>query len=196
MAHDRVGTVTRMGGAARPDSSAGGRPDWRSERLRNGGFDRVPVAGADGGLWLAGKHFVGPDPEQALDRTGAAVLVCLNEAHELGDRYPDYVAWLRSAGPRARWNPVPDLGAPAVELATAWATAVSADLDAGRSVLVHCGAGMGRAGTLAAAVLIVRGLTVDEAVAVVAAARPGAGPEAGAQSDLLARIAEGSSRPS
>lgn len=157
---------------------------WRTERSRNGGLDRIPVAGVPGALWLCGKHLIGPDPEAAVARTGADVVLCLNEAHELEDRYPDYVRWLRT-DERAWWVPVPDLHAPDLDDAVVLVAGVLAHLDAGRTVLAHCGAGIGRAGTLAAAVLVAKGATPDEAVAHVSAHRPLAGPEAGAQSDLL-----------
>ncbi len=159
-----------------------------SERSRNGGIDRVPVAGAPGALWLCGKHLIGPDPDAAVARVDADLVVCLNERHELEDRYPAYVDWLRT-DPRVRWVPVPDLGVPPLEVAVELAGSVAAQVDAGRTVLAHCGAGIGRAGTLAAAVLIVRGASVHEAVAVVAASRPTAGPEAGAQLQLLHELA-------
>jgi hypothetical protein len=166
----------------------GGRA-WRSERSRNGGVDRVPVPGLDGELWLCGKHFVGPDVGAAIARVGADVVLCLNEHHELAERYPDYVAWLRG-DPRAWWVPVPDLHAPEPSEAVALVTGVVTHLAAGRTVLAHCGAGIGRAGTLAAAVLVQRGATVDQAVEVVAASRPLAGPEAGAQVQLLHALAD------
>lgn len=165
-----------------------------SERSRNGGIDRVPVAGAAGELWLCGKHLIGPDPEAAAARVGADLVVCLNERHELEDRYPAYVDWLRT-DPRVRWVPVPDLGIPPIEVAATLARTVAAELDAGRSVLAHCGAGIGRAGTLAAAVLVVRGASVEEAVAVVAASRPTAGPEAGVQLQLLHDLAGAAPTP-
>lgn len=162
---------------------------WRSsERSRNGGIDRVPVPDAPGALWLCGKHLIGPDVEAAVARVDAQVVLCLNERHELEARYPDYVAWLRT-DPRAWWTPVPDLHAPPLDDAVALVEALVEHLEAGRTVLTHCGAGIGRAGTMAAAVLIARGATVDEAVAVVAASRPGAGPEAGAQTQLLRSLA-------
>lgn len=164
------------------------RSPWRSERSRNGGVDRVPVEGLPGQLWLCGKHFIGPDPDHAVARVTADVVVCLNEAHELDDRYPAYVEWLR-ADPRARWIPVPDLGAPPADVAAELAHGVVDDLAHGRTVLAHCGAGIGRAGTLAAAVLIARGASVAEAVDLVAAHRPMAGPEAGAQRELLHALA-------
>lgn len=162
---------------------------WRdSERSRNGGIDRVPVPGAPGALWLCGKHLIGPDVAGTIARVDADVVLCLNERHELEHRYPDYVAWLRT-DPRAWWVPVPDLHAPALDDAADLVKGVAEHLDAGRTVVAHCGAGIGRAGTVAAAVLVARGATVAEAVERVAASRPGAGPEAGAQTQLLHDLA-------
>lgn len=54
--------------------------------------------------------------------------------------------------------------------------------------VLHCGAGIGRAGTIAAALLMRGGLSHDEALARVASSRPMAGPEAGAQRDLLVAL--------
>ena len=173
------------------DGSVGavGRTSWRtSERSRNGGLDRIPVPDSPGELWLCGKHLIGPDVEAAVARIGADVVLCLNERHELDERYPGYVAWLRT-DPRAWWVPVPDLHAPPLAEARALVDVLVAHLDAGRRVLAHCGAGIGRAGTVAAAVLVARGASVEDAVATVAASRPGAGPEAGAQRALLEALA-------
>ena len=166
-----------------------GSSTWRGERSRNGGVDRVPVPGVDGELWLCGKHFVGPDVDAAVERVGADVVLCLNERHELEDRYPDYVRWLRH-DPRAWWVPIPDLHAPGVDDARGVVQALVGHLAAGRTVLAHCGAGIGRAGTVAAAVLIGRGASVSEAVDVVRSSRPLAGPEAGAQEALLHALAD------
>lgn len=161
---------------------------WRSERSRTGGVDRVPVPGVDGELWLCGKHFIGPDVHSAVAQVGADVVLCLNERHELDDRYPDYVHWLRT-DPRAWWVPVPDLHAPAVEEARALVDDLLAHLVAGRTVLVHCGAGIGRAGTIAAAALMAAGASLADALAEVARSRPLAGPEAGPQQALLDQLA-------
>ncbi len=163
---------------------------WLSERARNGGVDEVPLPRGPGRLWLCGKHFVGPDVVDALARVGATTVVCLNEPHEIDARYPDYVDWLRHApATAALWHPIPDLHAPAVDDARSLVDELVARLDAGAGLLVHCGAGIGRAGTIAAAILIHMGATVDGALATVAAARPMAGPEAGAQRDLLLALA-------
>ena len=62
-------------------------------------------------------------------------------------------------------------------------------LKQGEGVLLHCGAGIGRAGTIAVAVLLAMGEPLDVACRTVADHRPMAGPEAGAQTDLLAELA-------
>jgi protein-tyrosine phosphatase len=163
--------------------------DWRAERSRNGGADRIPLpSGVAGGLWLCGKHFIGPDVDEALRKTGATTVVCLNQPGEIEDRYPEYVAWLRSHE-RAVWFPVPDLHAPDVDAAVVFVDGLVARLHAGEVLLVHCGAGIGRAGTTAAAILMHLGASMDDAIATVAANRPMAGPEAGAQLDLLRELA-------
>jgi protein-tyrosine phosphatase len=164
---------------------------WPRGRARDGGLDEVPLpSGARGRLWLCGKHVVGPDPDGALSRTGAAVLVCLNELGELSSRYPEYVEWLRTeAGGRARWFPIPDLHVPELEGLRDLVAELRARLEAGDGVVVHCGAGIGRAGTVAAALLMSLGLDHDEALERVRTSRPGAGPQTNVQEDLLAVLA-------
>jgi hypothetical protein len=165
---------------------------FRDERARNGGLDEVPLTTGRGRLWLCGKHLVGPDAEAVLERTGADAIVCLNERYELASRYPGYVAWLETQDPRrAVWFPVPDLHVPSLEELRALLATLTARLDAGEGIVVHCGAGMGRAGTLAAALLISAGASLDDALAAVTAARPGAGPQASLQHDLLVALAAG-----
>jgi protein-tyrosine phosphatase len=62
-------------------------------------------------------------------------------------------------------------------------------LDRGEGLLLHCGAGIGRAGTVAAGLLVTTGTPLVDALALVRAHRPMAGPEAGAQADLLEALA-------
>jgi protein-tyrosine phosphatase len=142
-------------------------------------------------LWLCGKHFVGPDPDAAMAAVGATTVVCLSEVHELSDRYPGYVAWLGVNVPRrAVWFPIPDLHAPDEQQAGALIAELRRRIGAGETLLVHCGAGIGRAGTLAAALLIALGVPLDDAVARVRSHRPMAGPENGAQTELLQLLDE------
>jgi protein-tyrosine phosphatase len=163
---------------------------WPSHRSLDGGIDRIPLPGTAGELWLCGKHVTGPDAEAAMARVGATTIVCLNERHELEDRYPDYVAWLIAhRGDRAVWFPIPDLHAPPVEEVVPFLRELQRRLDAGERVLMHCGAGIGRAGTMAACVLMTMDVEPDDALALVAEHRPMAGPEAGAQRELVDALA-------
>lgn len=161
------------------------------DRSRHGGVDELPLpAGVPGRLWLCGKHLVAPDPIGLLAALGADAVVCLCERDELAGRWPGYVAWLQ-ADPRARWRPVADLAAPPLPEATALLDELHRLLHDGAGVVVHCGAGIGRAGTVAAGLLVRLGASPAAAVAAVAAARPMAGPEAGPQRQLLERLARG-----
>jgi hypothetical protein len=164
---------------------------WLSERSRNGGIDEVPLPDASWGrLWLCGKHFVGPDPDGALARTQAAAIVCLNEGYELRDRYPDYVEWLvANRGMRALWSPWPDMHAPPVDEFAEFLDTLKDRLRAGDGLIIHCGAGIGRAGTTAAALLIDLGLSLREALSAVRAARPAAGPQTAEQDSVLEQYA-------
>jgi protein-tyrosine phosphatase len=119
---------------------------------------------------------------------GAATVVCLVERHELEPRYPEYVAWIDGVGTGVIWWPIPDLHAPRADRALPLVDELVARLQRGEALIVHCGGGMGRAGTLAACVLIRLGVGPAVAVDLVAAARPGAGPEVGAQRELVEAI--------
>ena len=163
---------------------------WPGERGRHGGADEIPLPTGPGRLWLAGKHFVGPDPEYALHQLGATTVVCLNERAELEGRYPEYVDWLQANQPvRAVWQPIPDFHAPDIADADRLFETLRRRITAGEGLLVHCGAGIGRSGTVAAGLLVTMGVVLQDALETVSTHRPMAGPEAGIQSELLAALA-------
>ena len=62
-------------------------------------------------------------------------------------------------------------------------------LEMGEHLLMHCAAGIGRTGTMAVCLLMRLGIPRDEALAHVAAHRPMAGPEVGAQLELVDALA-------
>lgn len=164
--------------------------DWLGARGRDGGIDTVPLPIASGGLSLCGKHAIGPDHAVAMARCGATTVVCLVEAHELADRYPEYLAWVKAnAGSGVVWFPIHDLHAPTVDTTHPLLLDLVRRLDHGEHLLMHCAAGIGRTGTLAVCLLIELGMSRDAALAHVAAHRPMAGPEVGAQMDLVNALA-------
>ena len=143
-----------------------------------------------GRLFLCGKHAVGPSPDALLAEVGATTVVCLNELHEIEPRYPHYVEWLRANAPgRAVHHPMPDLHAPSSDDLLLLVDSLYERLVAGERLVITCGAGIGRAGTVAVAVLMRAGASLDDAVATVRAHRPMAGPESGAQMDVLTELA-------
>ena len=168
---------------------------WPGPRSLDGGVDEIVVGHRPTGIWLCGKRVTGPDPEAAIARVERAdpsnvAIVCLCEPHELDERYPHYVRWLEThEGERSLWRPIPDLSAPPIERAQTIAGEINDRLDQGASVLVHCGAGIGRAPTLAICALLAKGYGLDELILAVADSRPMAGPETGDQQDLVAAIA-------
>jgi len=162
---------------------------WPSGRQLDGGIDRIALpADVDGALFLCGKHVVGPDPEAVRAQLGVGtVVVSFNQPRDIA-RYDGYAAWLGSS-PDARWMPVPDFHAPLLDDALPLLDDVAGLLRDGRPVVMHCSAGIGRAGTMAVAVLMVLGVPWSDALAQVARDRRGAGPEVGSQSELIQSLA-------
>ncbi len=114
----------------------------------------------------------------AIRDWGAAAVITVAEDHELlALRVPDlgrkvrdrHMAWYRL--------PIADVAIPSSKFEAQWADVgegLRARLNDGFNVLVHCKGGLGRAGTIAARLLVELGVTPRKAINAVRQARPGA----------------------
>ena len=155
-----------------------------------GGVHRIPIEGVPGTLVLAGLEAVGPDAAALLGHVGAETMVCLQTDAEIDRRYPPYLKWLADPEPHEALRlPIEDhLVAPDGPMASL-IEAIVDRISRGGGVVVHCGAGWGRAGLVGALVLVAYGATVTEALDRVRAARPAAGPQSDEQDQQLIRLA-------
>lgn len=166
----------------------GVRYDQGSGFNTDGGIHEIPLPRA-GRLWLCGKHYIAPKPHQVVAEFAIDHVVCLVERHELAHRYDPYVEWLEAnRGGRATWNPLHDLSYPPLDDAMRLLRPLHAMLMEGRTMLVHCAAGIGRAGTTATALVMLQGMDVPDAMQVVRMNRPSAGPESGPQQQFIDQL--------
>lgn len=123
------------------------------------------------GAW---KRDLGLDLD-AIKAWGASTVVTLIENHEMK------ALNVKAIGPQTvargmEWlhMPITDISAPDQRFEQAWRThgaRLIADVRSGARVLVHCKGGLGRAGTVAALMLVDLGVSPDEAIRSVRMAR-------------------------
>lgn len=128
---------------------------------------------------------------EAIGQWGAMGVVTLIEAHEmeafgvltLPERTELYDMWWLHL-------PISDMCAPNGDFEARWADEspnLHRILSVGGRVLLHCWAGLGRTGMVAARILIERGVAPRDAIKRVRAARPGA-IQTNQQEDYLLRL--------
>jgi len=116
----------------------------------------------------------GPTVAQVAEADAVVTLLGDAELAQLG--VADLGAQVTGAGRDWVQAPIGDFSSPDKDFEVVWAQAapaLQAVLARGGTVAVHCRAGLGRTGTVAARLLVEGGASADAAVAAVRAARPG-----------------------
>ncbi len=129
---------------------------------------------------VAGMAFPFGAPWGALREEGVQAVLTLTE-HPLESDPAE-------AGLAALHVPLVDFGTPSLEELERCVAWIDEQVEAGRSVAVHCMAGVGRTGTVIAAWLTRQGLGADEAVDELRSSRPGS-VETPGQVDAIRRFA-------
>ncbi len=114
----------------------------------------------------------------AVSAWGAKLVLTLVEPAELISlRVPDLGKEIQSRGITWRHLPIADFSVPCETFEQQWATQgreIRTLLRSGDDVLVHCKGGLGRAGMIAARLLVELGMEPEEAIRCVRQARKGA----------------------
>ena len=130
----------------------------------------------------------------SLTRQNVSRIMCLQEAHEFERMEPPETIEERRRAVRRRdmfftHSPIEDFCAPTLSQAQSLVSLLEHDLQQGHNVVAHCFAGLGRAGTLAACLLVSQGMTAQDATALVRWYRPGA-IQSYSQEQLIAIFAQ------
>ncbi|MCS6843745.1 MAG: tyrosine-protein phosphatase [Caldilineales bacterium] len=128
---------------------------------------------------------------EEVQRRGISQVICLASREEIAAKSPQYARLLAAGSPpwRQVMFPIVDFGVPSDRRRfLVFVVQIAQSLRAGDYLLVHCAAGIGRTGLLAASVLAALGIPADEAMRQVQAA--GSYPERPEQEDLVRWVAE------
>jgi protein-tyrosine phosphatase len=146
-------------------------------------------ADVPGSLWLSampGRFNAWSDFEHDAREAGLKMVVCLTPRDEVRELSPTYHAAIERGGSTYEWLhlPVPNFGVPDDrDMFRRGIARIAQALRAGKPVMMHCAAGMGRTGSAAACVLKALGLSTAEALRRVREA--GSNPQNATQSGFV-----------
>lgn len=154
----------------------------------------VDIPEVSGRLFLSrmpGRYGSFAQESQEIVNRGIDTVVSLTPLDEVSKKSPAYAEAISTNA--LSWErkefPIQDYGIPTEReafLNLAWG--IAKDLQAGKRTLIHCGAGVGRTGTLAVCVLMALGMEREAALDSVDAAD--AGPETAEQRELVRWVSE------
>ncbi|MGV6809722.1 MAG: phosphatase domain-containing protein [bacterium] len=141
--------------------------------------DILPSQGRLGLTHMPGSRAARDSDLAALQRLGVDALVCLQQPREFQQINPPETLAERETAVQAHQiqfvhDAITDFAPPTIEQAQRIVTKLKHLLDEGQTVVVHCFAGLGRAGTIAACVLVAYGHRASDAVKLVREYRKGA----------------------
>ncbi|MDA3849716.1 MAG: protein-tyrosine phosphatase family protein, partial [Spirochaetaceae bacterium] len=121
-------------------------------------FDSMPGRHKDLESWM-----------EAMEDNNIEQIICLTGKEEIAEKSPSYAQWKEKSQPFTVQDlPIADFGIPQGDGAIDfwdWASEIAEDsLKDERPTFIHCGAGIGRTGMFAVAVLICAGKDYQEAL--------------------------------
>ena len=134
---------------------------------------------------LAASGMIYSEDLEEIERLGITAVLSLTTRSPFDSPPPPGLAHLHL--------PVADMSCPGQESLERAVSFLHRQIEEGGRALVHCGAGLGRTGTVLACFLVHRGMRAENAIRAVRAARPGAIETAGQEAGIreFGRIAGG-----